>query len=121
MTTRLLPPSEWAALMETALGPFLDRLPASTQVIAVEDRGGALLGCCALVPLWHAEGLWIHPAHRGRTAVARALWEGLHTVARDSEIKALLTLMVPEMEDLFRHAGARALPGLSVAIPVGDD
>lgn len=121
MTTRLLPRSEWAALAETELGPFLDRLPASTQVIAVEDRGGALLGCCALVPLWHAEGLWIHPAHRGRSAVARSVWQGVQTLAADADLHAVLTVMLPEMEDLFRHAGARALPGLSVAIPVGDD
>jgi hypothetical protein len=72
LTTRILPVAEWPRLAGTLLEtvwPTLD--PRTTQILVVE-AGDRLVGCWALLALWHLEGCWIDPARRGRAGVARA-------------------------------------------------
>jgi RimJ/RimL family protein N-acetyltransferase len=74
LSTRILPPEEWPTLAGTLLDPAWRSFdPEGTRVVVVQDHDGAVLGCLALFPIWHLEGAWIAPAHRGKAAVARAL------------------------------------------------
>jgi len=75
-------PVEWpeklrGTLLETAAA----QLPAESWVIAVED-GERLVGCVALFPVWHLEGVWIAPEQRGRVGVARRLVSAIRAAAR---------------------------------------
>ena len=83
MTTRILQPAEWpeklkGTLLETAAG----QLPRQALVMAVEDDAQRLVGCVALFPVWHLEGVWIAPEQRGRVGVARRLVTAIRTTAR---------------------------------------
>ncbi len=88
MTTRVLPREEWPKLAHTELGG--QALPDATLVLVVEEAD-AIIGCWAILPIHHAEGLWIAPAHRMKTAVARHLWRGMIDLARCLGLTALLT------------------------------
>lgn len=91
MTTRLLPPEDWAKLAETECGPLWASLPAQSQVLVVEDADGAIVGSWILLPVWHAEALWIAPAHRQQASVGRRLWRGLWKRCRELGIAAVVT------------------------------
>ncbi len=78
MTTRELPPAEWARLAGTELETVWRGLPPSdARIVVVEDESGAIVGCWAALRVLHVEGVWIAPKHRGRAAVARRLWSGM--------------------------------------------
>src|SRR5262245_36061718 len=120
MTTRLLPPDEWPRLEQTALAGVWAQLPPTAIVLAVEDDAGTLLGAWALVQLWHAEGVWIAPAHRGKAGVARRLWALLHEVGRALGVSAILTgQQSPEVARLLAHVGAVPVPGGAYVVPLG--
>ncbi len=119
MTTRMLPPSEWGRLAGSELADVADVIaPASTSVLVVEDDAGQIVGCWALVTILHAEGLWIHPDHRGRTGVARRLWAGMRRLVTDRGVRAVVTAsMNPVITHLLEHAGARPVPGTAYVLP----
>ncbi len=99
MTTRELPPDEWGRLTETDLAPFLSLMdPTRVKVFVVEDADGQIIGTWSLVQMWHAEGCWIHPSHRGG-AVASHLLTALRAGA--AEVRAL-TLMTAADRDGVR-------------------
>jgi ribosomal protein S18 acetylase RimI-like enzyme len=119
MTSRILPPEEWSRLAGTEADAVWEQLPASACVVAVEDDG-VIVGCHVLVPVLHAECLWIHPEYRKRSSVARRLWSavqreaidrfgafGFQTAAVDDHIRGLLS-----------HVGAVPLPGDHYMVPV---
>lgn len=82
MTTRTLAPTEWPErLRGTLLEDASRQLPHDAVVMAVEDAG-RLVGCVALFPVWHLEGVWIAPEQRGRVGVARRLVRAIRTTAR---------------------------------------
>jgi len=84
MTTRVLPRDEWPRLDGTLLEATWPHLPDEARVVVVEDADGQIIGCSALFPVWHQEGTWVEPFHRGRVSVNRALLkamrEQLHAV-----------------------------------------
>jgi hypothetical protein len=111
-TTRILPPEEWPRLAGTeaeAVWPHLD--PNLTMVLVVEHEG-AIVGTWVLVRVLHAECLWIAPAHRQRTSVARHLWGCLRAIARRLGVPAVVTAAVnDDTRRLLDHVNAERLPG----------
>jgi N-acetylglutamate synthase-like GNAT family acetyltransferase len=121
MQTRLLPPEQWDRLDGTELEsvyPYLDRMRA--QVIVVEDRG-LIIGCWALFPLIHAEGIYISPEHRGRTAVARHLLRAMRATARVMGAQCINTAaMDDDVKQMLLTMGAAQLPGTHYTLSLGD-
>lgn len=120
--TRTLPPDEWPKLEGTELElawPHLD--PTGAEVVVVEDDAGLIVGCWALVPYVHAEGVWVHPDHRRRGVVAGRLIQGLFRTARNAGARAVLTSAItPDVEALLvDHLHAVRLPGQSFVFGVG--
>lgn len=72
MTTRILPREDYGRLVGTLLECAISSLPVDSQVVVVEDNG-AIVGCAALYPVWHLDGVWVAPAYRKKTTVARRL------------------------------------------------
>jgi hypothetical protein len=112
VTTRELPPDEWAKLAGTDSADIWPMLaPGQAKVLVVED-GEAVVGSWLLLPVWHAECLWIAPSHRGRAAVGRRLWVGLRRMLRDLGVGGFITgALSDEVRGLLAHVGARPLPG----------
>lgn len=122
MTSRILPPEEWERLDGTeaeTIWPMLDR--AKTQIVVVE-QDGEIVGCHVLLLVLHAECLWVHPAHRGKSSVARRLWAAVQQTARDTfRVRTIATAACSdEVRELLRHVGAVTLPGTHHVIPVGE-
>lgn len=93
MTTRILPREEYAKLNGTLLDPAWRSLPSDAQVVAIE-QDGALIGCSALFPAWHLEGVWIAPEYRKRVSVGRRLlraWRALLAGLRTPEVLVMAT------------------------------
>jgi hypothetical protein len=112
MLARVLRPAEYAQLADTEVGPLWSQLSDQTRVVIVEDRG-QLVGCHVLVPVVHAECLWIHPAHRGKTSVARRLWTGVQREVREHfQARGFATAAISEdVRRLLQHVQAEPIPG----------
>jgi ribosomal protein S18 acetylase RimI-like enzyme len=111
MNTRILPREEWARLEGTELAAVYPVLPAGAQVVVVEDDG-RIVGCWALFPVVHVEGVWIDPDYRGNPRVARRLVAGMKDTARAMGARAVATAaLTPEVERLAEKIGGAALPG----------
>jgi hypothetical protein len=112
MIARVLRPAEYAKLAETEVGALWPHLTAQTRVVVVEDHGH-LVGCHLLQAVLHAECLWIHPAHRGRTSVARRLWPAVCREVRDHfQATAFATAATSdEVTRLLQHVDAQPIPG----------
>lgn len=118
MTTRTLPREEFGRLVGTELEAVAPILPPAATVLVVEDAG-QIVGCWALFPVWHAEGLWIAPAHRGKGGVARRLLAGLRTAAHAQGARAVATAATDErVESMLDRLGAVALPGVHFSMGV---
>lgn len=122
MTSRELPPAEWGKLAGTPLGDVAPLLkPACCRVLVVEDGHGRVVGQWLVLPVWHAEALWIDPSHRKGVAVARRLWTLAQRVVRAVGATHVFTAAeTPEIAALLdRHAGV-ALAGTHYMLPVGE-
>lgn len=120
MRTRLLPRREWETrLAGTELEHAAPLLAPGAQVLVVEDAD-ALVGCWALIPYVHVEGLWIAPTHRGRASVGRRLLTGMHRVARAMGADAVLTAATDDtVRRLIEAYGGQQLPGTHHVLPLG--
>jgi hypothetical protein len=121
MSTRILPRAEWGKLAGTEAEPVVPYLEAlGGRALAVEDQAGTVVGTWLLLPEWRAECLWIAPAHRGKSAVARRLWAGLRRVARELGVSHVVTgAVTKDVEALLIHVGAQPLPGRHYVMPMG--
>jgi hypothetical protein len=119
MTTRILPPEEWARLAGTEAEPLVSVLdPVETRVLVVED-GAEVVGCWVLLRLVHAECVWIAPAHRTRGRVAAYLLSGMRAMARLWGARTVITASVsPDVDALIGKLGGQELPGRHFALPV---
>lgn len=112
MTTRILPREDAHKLRGTeaeAVIPHLETLKA--QALVVED-GDRVVGCWLLMPVYHAECLWIAPEHRGKTSVARRLLRGLRSLAADLHLPSVWTAaMSDDVRGLLTTYGATKAPG----------
>jgi hypothetical protein len=99
-----------------AIWPTLD--PATASIVVVEDDG-QIVGCHVLYYVLHADGLWIHPDHRGKTSVGRRLWAGVQRLVRAHRVPGLVTAAIDERVcGLLTHVGAVPLPGQHFVIPM---
>lgn len=118
LETRLLPQEEWHKLAGTEAEALWPHLPESAKVIVVE-RDGEIVGCWTLMPVWHAEAVWIAPAHQVKAAVARRLWTTMRSLAASLGARSVFT---SALDDRIRHLleahGAKQLPGSHYIIPV---
>lgn len=111
LVTRILPCTEYARLSGTELDTVWPHLPERAQVLVVED-GDQIVGCWALYPLWHAEAIWISPAHRKVGRVARRLLQAMWDLARGVGAKTVITGAVDDsVRDLIGRLGGFKLPG----------
>lgn len=112
MTARILAPHEWPKLAGTEADTVWQQLPASACVVAVEDDG-RIVGCHVLVPVLHAECLWIHPDYRKRSSVARRLWSAVQreAMARFGAVGFQTAAVDDQVRGLLQHVGAVPLPG----------
>lgn len=123
MTSRLLPREEWERLSKTELesvAPYIRANP-NAEVFVVEDAGGDIVGCWALMQVWHAEGLWIAPELRRHGAVARALLKHLYALAEHFQIPGVMTAATtPDVAALLddNRLGATRLPGQHYLLPL---
>ena len=99
MTTRILPPEEYARL--EGIGPA-KLLPFTPMDVIVTEDGGRITGALGLLPILHAEGFWIDPEARGKAGVFRALRRELFSRADwvmagsqdgDTAMESMLTRM----------------------------
>jgi N-acetylglutamate synthase-like GNAT family acetyltransferase len=111
VTTRILPVAEYAALAGTELETVAPYLPTEAQVVVVE-QDGQVVACWALIPVYHTEGLWVHPDHRKRGRVGLRLLEAMRSLTRGLGIRTVATASLSaDVDALLQHVGAVELPG----------
>ena len=119
MTTRILPPSEWPRLVGTELEtvwPILDK--ATTNVMVVENEG-EIVGCWAMFPVTHVEGIWIHPDYRGAFGVSARLLRFMRQLATLAGVKTVMTGCVSSnVADYLERLQASLVPGRQYVIPI---
>lgn len=119
MTLRILPRIEWVRLAGTELEHAWEHLPKGALIVVVEE-GETIVGCWAVAPYVHVEGLWVHPEHRMRGRVGYRLLGGMAEVARSLGVDRVLTCaMADDVRDLLKHVGATPIPGETYVIPLG--
>jgi ribosomal protein S18 acetylase RimI-like enzyme len=119
MTSRILDSSEWHRLAGTEADAVWRDLPASACVVAVEDDG-MIVGCHVLVPVLHAECLWIHPNYRKRSSVARRLWAAVKQEAMDrfGAVGFQTAAIDDQVRGLLAHVGGVQIPGDHYMVPL---
>ena len=118
MTARVLSPEEWYRLEGTDLEDVVEFLKPESAKVVVVERDGHILGQWLATPVWHVEGLWIDPAYRGRSSVARRLWRGMQAVMSEAGATTALTgAATDQVRDLLAHAGAKKLPFDTYVLP----
>jgi hypothetical protein len=111
MTSRILPPEEWARLaacgIETA---NLD--PERTMPIVVENDEADIVGCWLVMPVIHMEGLWIAPAYRQRTSVLRRLLQEMRQIVSGffGVHVAWTAAQTPDVAAMIQAYGGAKLP-----------
>lgn len=115
---RALPAEEWPRLEATELAPVWPLLTADTARILVVERGEALVGCWALLPIWHLEGCWVAPEERARGTVARTLLRSMAQWIAEAQLAGVMTAATtPDVAAYLTRLGARPLPGQAFVWP----
>ncbi len=119
MTLQELPPEHWSLITPEmpiyGLLPFLE--PEWTRILAVVDDEGYIIGTQAIFSIRHAEGLWIHPDHRGKSAVQRLLLKGMSEALADAE-GVMTASDTPEVEGIIRKLGGVELTTKAFYLPL---
>lgn len=119
MTARELPVSEWHRLAGTELATVAPLMRQDTSRVLVIEDEGRIVGCWALFPVWHVEGIWIDERYRCRGSVARRLLSGMRRWIRESGLSAVVTsALSPDIEALLVRLNAYALPGSAYVWPM---
>jgi hypothetical protein len=120
VTTRILPPEEYPRLAGTELELVWPTLPMDAAVVVVED-GTEIVGCWAAFTLAHVEGVWVAPAHRGKTSVARRLLGGMRRALAEQfgATGAITGAMSDEVRGILDGLGAQKLPGDHYVLSLG--
>lgn len=119
MTTRHLPRAEWGKLAGTELETIAPVLPEGAHVVVVED-GDQIVGCWAVYPQWHVEGLWTAPAYRKDPRVGRRLIVGMTQTAVAVGARSVQTAAVdPAVAGMLEKLGAAELPGRHFSLAIG--
>jgi hypothetical protein len=117
--SRILPPEEYPRLVGTEAETVWPLLPSTARVLVVEDEA-RIVGCWVLIPVWHAECLWIATEHRGKASVARRLLAMLRRVATAEIVKGIWTAAQDAgVQQLLTKFGAKQVPGEHYIMPIG--
>jgi len=133
-TVRVIAPEEWDAKIakgelahyvgldgayRSAAGEVLN--PQFTMLVVVEQDGVIIASWMALNTV-HLEGVWVSPAHRGRTGIVAAkLLSGMIETLQRADIPAALTIAPSAgIATLLETAGFQAIPGtlFQLRVPV---
>lgn len=119
MRADVLPRADYARLAGTELESVVPFLPRDSRVVIVEHHD-ELVGCWALVPYLHVEGLWVHPDHRTRGVVGRHLYDRMcHEATLSGECVVLTAALTEDVATLIVKAGGQQLPGAHFVLPIG--
>lgn len=119
MTTRILPIDEWPKLSGTEAGLITHALDPERSHVLVVEQNEEIVGCWVLMNVLHAECLWIAPAHRGHTSVARRLWAFMQHTAQTLGVPVVATAaLTDDVRELLDHVGAVKVPGDHYAMKV---
>ncbi len=121
MTARVLDFSEWERLPEE-LDPILMKLsPGTSRVCVIENEEGVIVAHWLLMPVLHAECLYIAPGHRGRVSVGRRLLALMQQTARSLGWDRVSTASMSEdVTRMLLKIGAEAYPpALHFSLPIG--
>lgn len=120
MTTRILDPQEWPRLAGTLTETATKLDPRICRILVVENGAGEIVGAWSLFCQWHAEALWIDPAHRKRGVVFRRLLAGMQQMAWAVRANWLWGSTVePEVMGIVQKRGGAVVPGQHFVVPVG--
>lgn len=112
MTTRILPRDEYHRLDPTLLAECARDLSERQGDVLVVEDGDQIVGCWALFPVLHVEGLWIAESHQKRTSVARRLWLGMKRLVKvRGGVKVATAACSDEVRALLAHVQATKLDG----------
>lgn len=117
MTTRILPRDEYAKLAGTELDTVWPLLDQADGVVMVIEDGDQIVGCWAVMTVTHVEGLWIHPAHRGKASVGRRLLLGMTRFLRGRTVVTSATC--DDVRRLLERVAAQPLPGSHYMVTFG--
>lgn len=122
MTSRILPPDEWAKLDDVGAETIWKLLdPEKAQILVIEDEG-QIVGTLTLMSVVHAECVWIKPSHRKGYGVMKRLLDEMWTTARGAGATALWAGSVSDtMTNILHRIGASEVPGRSFVFPVKED
>lgn len=115
MTTRVLPPTEWARLEHTPLASALHTLDPNAVHILVAEDDDRIVGCWAMAWCLHAECLWIDPVKRGRAGVLRRLLREMKRFA-----PSIFSVVDESAIPLAQKFGGVRLDGAHYLIPMRD-
>jgi GNAT superfamily N-acetyltransferase len=116
MTSRILPREDYGRLIGTDLETAVPLFPGA-RVIVVEE-GDAIIGHLMLAPMWHAEGFYVAPSHRGR-GVDTALVTAMHAEARSMGVETVFPAAADDQMAHYvtRHGGVE-IPARWFAVAV---
>jgi hypothetical protein len=120
MKTRLLPREEYPRLVGTEAELIWPLLPEQARVIVVEEHG-EIIGTWTLLPIWHAECVWVRPDHRSRSSVARRLLAGMWQAAKSVGTRSVWTAaMSDDVKVIIGKLNGQPLPGEHFVLPMGE-
>jgi N-acetylglutamate synthase-like GNAT family acetyltransferase len=94
-------------------------LNQKTARVMVVEESGQIIGCWAIFPVLHCEGLWIAPSHRGRAGVGRSLLRLMHLLARLAGMPSVMTAAVTDSVAslILKNRGIPVPPHFVLPIP----
>ena len=123
VTVRELPRADWDRLCpdNADLVSVLSRTRSSNVRVMIAEEGGAIIGCWALLSFLQLEGLWVHPAQRGRSVGWRML-RLMKRWIRDLGATGAMTASIdPAIDGYLTRIGARPLPGRHYFLSVPEE
>lgn len=117
MTVRVLPPDEWNRLVGTELESVWPILNRETTSVMVVEHEGEIVGCWAMFPVTHVEGITIKEGYRSSPVVAMKLLRMMRSLCRDQGIKTVVTGSLSNAVSRYiERLGGVEVPGKQFAI-----
>jgi GNAT superfamily N-acetyltransferase len=119
MQARVLPPAEWGRLEGLDMAQLAAAGDPGSVLVLVVESEGQIVGTWAFVQMLHLEGIWIHPDHRKKGCVGRALLRQMRqTGAELGAMRVETGADSPEVERLLEAAGAVPRPYTPYVLPI---
>lgn len=116
LTRRVLPVSEWPRLDDTGARDLWRALnPETAEVLVVED-GKRIVGCLAVFPALHADGLWHATGYR--QALGHLAVQLRQAVQARGACGVIASILSDPMRRVLGHLRAARLDGEHYALPI---